>query len=92
MALILGWESWIRLKKMIGVKIDDIITGNALWLIGFYITIGCIMHIIEDSLSGTVPVINPRKRIFTLGIMKTGSIPEYILSYSLLGLSLLMLG
>ncbi|WP_353684375.1 metal-dependent hydrolase [Thermodesulfovibrio sp. 3907-1M] len=51
---------------------------------GFFLSIGCILHVLEDALSSTVPVLHPTKRVFTLGLMRTGSPAEYLLSFSLL--------
>ncbi|MEM3647080.1 MAG: metal-dependent hydrolase [Thermofilum sp.] len=50
----------------------------------FYLTVGSILHILEDSLTGSVPVMHPRKRTFSVRIMKTGDPLEYILSCGLL--------
>ncbi len=42
----------------------------------FFIFAGCVLHILQDALTGPVPVIHPKKRVFSLRIMKTRSITE----------------
>lgn len=59
--------------------------------VAFYITAGCIFHVLQDSLSAPVPFISPTKRNLSLAIIKTGSIFEYILSFGLLFLSLILI-
>jgi len=54
----------------------------------FFAVIGAILHILEDALSAPVPLLNPSKRVFCIGLMKTGSIAEYFLSISLFLLSI----
>lgn len=51
---------------------------------GFYITIGCIFHVLQDSLSSSVPLIHPTKRTFSISIMRVGSLVEYLVSFGLL--------
>lgn len=58
---------------------------------GFYFCTGAILHILEDALSSTVPVLHPTKRVFTLGLIKTGSFIEYLLSSGLLIFALLLM-
>lgn len=55
---------------------------------GFFMIIGCILHVFEDALSGSVPLLHPTKRTFSIAVMRTGSAMEYILSFCLLGLAL----
>lgn len=43
------------------------------------ISIGAIFHIVEDGICGTVPSLDPRKRIGVL-LFKTGDVIEYLLS------------
>lgn len=50
----------------------------------FYTVIGCVLHILEDSLSSSVPLLHPTKRTFSIGIMRVGSPAEYLLSFGLL--------
>lgn len=51
--------------------------------IGFFF-VGCLFHILEDSISGSgVPALNPKKRI-GLRITSTGSLTEYAISFSIL--------
>lgn len=57
-------------------NVDDITFINT---IGLGIILGAIFHIIEDGICGTVPSLDPRKRIGVL-LFKTGAIIEYLLS------------
>lgn len=50
----------------------------------FWFSVGCILHVLEDSLSGPVPLMHPTRRVFSVGIFRTGSVFEYILSFGLL--------
>lgn len=46
----------------------------------FYISIGALLHIICDSLTKSgVPLFNPFKQDFRIGLFKTGSPVEYLL-------------
>lgn len=54
---------------------------------GVYIVLGAILHVLEDSLSSSVPVLHPTKRVFSIGIMSTGSVFEYLISFGLLFLA-----
>lgn len=47
--------------------------------IGLGVILGAIFHIIEDGICGTVPSLDPRKRIGVL-LFKTGAVIEYLLS------------
>lgn len=50
----------------------------------FYISIGCILHVLQDALSSSVPLIHPTRRTFSIGIMRVGSPVEYLVSFGLL--------
>lgn len=43
------------------------------------ISLGAILHIVEDGICGTVPSFDPRKRIGVL-FFKTGAVIEYVIS------------
>ncbi|MDK2792853.1 MAG: hypothetical protein PWQ25_1716 [Deferribacteres bacterium] len=46
----------------------------------FYVSIGALLHIICDSLTKSgVPLLNPFKQDFRIGLFKTGSPVEYLL-------------
>ncbi|MEM3335875.1 MAG: metal-dependent hydrolase [Thermoplasmata archaeon] len=51
--------------------------------ITFYVVVGCILHVLEDSLSSSVPLIHPTRRTFSIGIMRVGSPAEYLVSFGL---------
>jgi hypothetical protein len=55
------------------------LTGYALLVAG----LGGLLHILEDSLSSTVPLLHPTKRTFGFHILKTGSFLEYLISTTL---------
>lgn len=55
----------------------------------FYLCVGALLHILEDSLGGAVPMIHPTRKTFALRIMRTGSFGEYLLSFGILIFSLL---
>lgn len=54
----------------------------ALTLMAFY-PVGCLLHILEDSLFGRVPFFHPTKRTFGIQLFKTRSIAEYAFAWSL---------
>lgn len=49
----------------------------------FFFFVGCLLHIFEDALTGKVPLLNPKKKNFTLKITYTGSLSEYLLAFSI---------
>ncbi|MFN4245865.1 MAG: hypothetical protein ACK4F9_06970 [Brevinematia bacterium] len=57
----------------------------------FWFLLGCILHIIEDALTGRVPLLSPNKKNFSLKITSTGSLFEYALSFLLLAIVLFTL-
>ena len=73
--------------------VDSIIKGNPLAALPFlgWFAMGCVFHIAEDSLCGHVPSLNPRKRT-GVRFFYVGSRMEYILSFSFVGIFLLIVG
>lgn len=57
--------------------------------IGFFFSLGALLHIAEDSISGKVPLLNPWKRVFGTKLIVTGSVWEYLISFSLFSLAVL---
>ncbi len=55
---------------------------------GFFVILGAALHIVEDALSNTVPLLHPTKRTFTFGLCRVGSWQEYLISFGLLFISL----
>jgi len=43
----------------------------------FYFLLGCIFHLIEDSITGKIPLLNPHKKEFGIRLIKVGSLLEY---------------
>lgn len=55
--------------------------GNFINLISFVgqcLCFGCLLHIVQDALTGKVPFLNPKKKTFGLKLFKTGSPVEYV--------------
>jgi len=44
----------------------------------FYFLVGCIFHLLEDSISGRIPLLNPKKKVFGVKLIETNSTLEYI--------------
>ncbi len=55
----------------------------------FYFLIGCIFHIAQDAITGTVPSLNPRKRT-GVRFFTVGSIQEYIFTFSVVFLAVIL--
>ncbi len=81
------WLSPFKLLSHFSVINSESVIYFALH-IGLFLSVGCILHILEDALSSTVPLLHPTKRVFSIGMMKTGSVMEYVLSFALLGVAL----
>ncbi|QJA06837.1 metal-dependent hydrolase [Thermosulfurimonas marina] len=56
-----------------------------------WFAVGCLAHIVEDALTGRVPLLSPRRRSFGLRFFRTGSTPETILTAVLGGLAIVTL-
>jgi membrane-bound metal-dependent hydrolase YbcI (DUF457 family) len=79
--LILYEPSFISLA---GLSID---VNPPLW--GAFFFLGGALHILEDSISGTVPLLYPERRI-GIRIIPVGHPVEYVLSYAVFFLSLVL--
>lgn len=44
----------------------------------FYFLLGCIFHLIEDSITGKIPLLNPHKKDFGMRLIRVGSFYEYL--------------
>lgn len=52
--------------------------------LAFWYFFGAFLHVIQDSITGKVPLLNPFSKDFSLKIFDTGSVYEYLLSLLLL--------
>jgi len=92
--------SYLSFREVNGINVTNLAfyvgemlsgtTRAPLYFALFWLSFGSLMHVIEDSLTGKVPLINPFKKSFTLKVMKTGSPAEYLLSLLLAGIALLV--
>ncbi|MEM4620313.1 MAG: metal-dependent hydrolase [Desulfurococcaceae archaeon] len=72
-------------KDFVGkFTISELFTGlseaRVIYYVFFFILTGWVLHIIEDAISGGVPIINPFKKIYSFRLFRTGSFWEYFLS------------
>jgi len=77
----------------LSVYLVDLLSGTSdklFYFILFWLSFGSFMHIIQDSLTGRVPLFNPFRKSFTMKIMRTGSVVEYLLSLIFAGVALLV--
>ena len=77
----------ILFSHLIAIKITDknfiqlISSGylqQAIFFIAKFFMIGALLHIIQDTFCGKVPLLNPNKKEFGFRIFKTGSFGEYV--------------
>jgi inner membrane protein len=50
----------------------------ALFFILSALSLGCFLHILEDAVSGKVPLWHPKKRVFGVRLIRTRSFLEYV--------------
>lgn len=81
---------FIQFVKGFKVFNSETLIFVALFL-GFYVILGCILHVLQDALSSPVPFLHPKKRTFSIGIMRVGSLAEYLLSFGLLIFAVLII-
>lgn len=48
------------------------------------LSVGSICHILEDALSGRVPLLSPRRKSFGIRLVKTGGVGEKLLVFSVI--------
>jgi len=75
------------------VHLENLLLGTSdtlFYFALFWLSFGSFMHIIQDSLTGRVPLFNPFRKSFTMKIMRTGSVAEYLLSLICIGIALLV--
>jgi inner membrane protein len=53
------------------------------WIFGtFFVLVGCLMHVVQDALTGRVPFLNPFRKDLNLKVARTNSFAEYLLVLS----------
>jgi inner membrane protein len=52
--------------------------GKILFFILSALSLGCLLHILEDAVSGKVPLWHPKKRTFGVRLVRTRSFMEYV--------------
>jgi inner membrane protein len=72
----MGWEVFELMKS------NFLFFPNQEKLIVFFIfsalSLGCLFHILEDAVSGRVPLWHPTKRTFGVRLIRTRSFLEYV--------------
>ncbi|MBX6424176.1 metal-dependent hydrolase [Thermosulfurimonas sp. F29] len=63
-------------------------TANPFAFAMSWFSVGCLLHIAEDALTGKVPLLSPRRRSFGVRLFRTGSMPEMILAVILVALAI----
>jgi len=46
------------------------------------LSLGCLMHILEDAISGKVPLLHPKRKTFGIKLIRTRSLLEYLFAFS----------
>lgn len=55
---------------------------EALFFILSALSLGCLLHILEDAISGKVPLWHPTKRVFGIRLVRTRSFMEYVFVFT----------
>lgn len=63
------------------IQINSYISQIILWVL-FSLSVGAIFHIIQDAISGKVPLFSPTKKNFGLYLLPTRSFKEYLFTAS----------
>lgn len=50
----------------------------------FWFLVGCLLHVVQDALTGNIPILHPAKKRKIVKISKTGGILEYVLTFLLI--------
>jgi inner membrane protein len=72
----MGWEVWGLVKS--GILFLPNEKGKILFFILSALSLGCLLHILEDAVSGKVPLWHPKKRTFGVRLVRTRSFAEYV--------------
>ncbi len=82
----------VKFTQIVFLLSNPDFTWSTVLYIGFYLIFGAILHILQDTLNGPVPLLNPMKKTLSLRLFKTGSVFEYLLAFGLLILALRLRG
>lgn len=63
------------------VPLNDIVYLS--YSIFFWFTVGCLFHIAQDALTGSIPVFSPTKKVRWFRVARTGTVWEYAISIAL---------
>lgn len=69
---------WFIHSSELGIS-KNILTQLFLFYGSFYFVLGWVLHILEDAISGRVPLWKPQERNFGIRLVKVGSFAERIL-------------
>ena len=72
----MGWEVWSLVKSELLFLPNE--KGKILFFILSALSLGCLLHILEDAVSGKVPLWHPKKRTFGVRLVRTRSFTEYV--------------
>jgi inner membrane protein len=82
--LVLFLVSFIGMGKEVGLLVKSeglFLPGQGEKIIFFLLSalsLGCLLHILEDAVSGKVPLWHPKKRTFGIRLIRTRSFMEYV--------------
>jgi inner membrane protein len=72
----MGWEVWSLVKSELLFLPNE--KEKILFFILSALSLGCLLHILEDAVSGKVPLWHPKKRTFGVRLVRTRSFAEYV--------------
>lgn len=68
----MGWADFLR---------DISKGGQAIWLFCcFWLLSGWVLHILQDALSGGIPIWHPKRKVYFFKLFPTGHVVEYVIS------------
>ena len=83
-SLFSGSSSTIAIDNIVTLILQGKVVGPVFTMFSF-LAVGCLFHIVEDALCGSIPSINPRRRI-GMSLFRVGSFREYVFSIIMAGL------
>ena len=69
---------------IVTLKNANLSLGHTIPIMGFWLSLGALLHILEDALSGKVPLWNPKRKTFGVLLVQTRSFLESLLFVFLL--------
>ena len=82
----------IKLGEVWACYYESGLWGDLMLLVFFWVCVGSILHVFEDSLTGKVPLFSPGKRDFGWKLFLTGSIFEKVLAALVFAVCVLLRG